>query len=215
MSLVGSIVIGATLDTSVFNAKLKDVADGLKSTFGLNQKQANSVAGLEMKLRQQAETFGMTANQIAIYKLKMQGVSPAALKTAQSLQRVIEKMEAQKRAQDQVSGDSKILGFGKGLAMGLAGVVAGATGAATGLALYAKSALGAADDTGDLAQRLGAPSSGTFEECLPRRRIGVFARHSVIQKRTAAIETARELRTIALLKDNCRLPRTAGQVCGP
>ena len=107
MAIIGSIDLLLGVSTSAFNTKMKESANVIKETFDLDSKSANSVAALEMKLRRQAETYGMSANQAALYKLQVAGINPAALEASKALIALIEETEALNKAQEEIKRKGK------------------------------------------------------------------------------------------------------------
>lgn len=68
---------------------------------------ASKVAELEEKLKVQVATFGMSSEQIEIYKLKQEGVSEAMLGNVQALSQQLKSMEEKKKLQDDLKSQAQ------------------------------------------------------------------------------------------------------------
>lgn len=151
MGLIANLDLMLGVNSSAFNTKVKESSKLLQEKFGLDKASANSLATLEKKLKQQAETFGMNSTQIQLYKLKLAGVPPEALKAAAATQKHIDKLKAQQAAALSFSD------VGPAVGTAFAAIGAAAIGGAVALGVLTKSQLDQIDKAGDLAGRLGLP----------------------------------------------------------
>lgn len=86
---------------------MKESSKQLQEAFGLDAKSASSVAALELKLAKQAETFGMSADEAAIYKLEVAGIGPAALQAAKDMVALNARMKEMAKVQTELEGKGK------------------------------------------------------------------------------------------------------------
>lgn len=187
MGLVSNLDISLSLDASAFNKANKDVANGIRETFGLTPKLSAAVGSLQTRLQKASEVFGLSAHEAELYRLKAQGVPPAALATAKALGTQIEAMEAARKKQDDlkkglsglVSKGLSKLGVPPELATGLstatigvAAVGAAALAAAGAFIYFGRQQLAAIDATGDLAKTLGVSVEGLTGLQFAAERLG-------------------------------------------
>lgn len=74
---------------------------------GVAVKLSGDISTLESKLKEQIATFGMTGNQIEIYKLAQAGASQEQLASVSAMSAQIAKMQEDKKAQEDLAASAK------------------------------------------------------------------------------------------------------------
>lgn len=158
MSLIDNITIGATVDLSGFNTDLKKAAQSIQDTFGVTGKQAAQIAKLETTLKREIETFGMSGRAAQLYRMQVEGIPPAALKSVQALvnqkQRLEEnKKKAEEAARSWANFKSTLYAFTIGNV--LSKLTSGVQSFVSSIPSLVKGTLDVVDHSGDMAGRLG------------------------------------------------------------
>lgn len=90
-------------------AQLRSAAAAL--TWGTAMRESarsrEAVRGMIQALREQAETIGMTSHQLELYRLKREGATAADMRQAEALVAAADRMEAQKKALDELGEAAK------------------------------------------------------------------------------------------------------------
>lgn len=87
--------------------KVNSTANSVHKVGDAATETAKKVGDLTDKLSLQIATFGMTSDQVEIYKLKQAGASTAVIANIEAMQKQIAAMEADKKIREQIQSDAK------------------------------------------------------------------------------------------------------------
>jgi len=73
------------------------------------KKSADKIQAVQDKVKDQLATFGMTADQIELYKLKQEGATDAVIANVSAIQKQIAAMEEKKKLDEQMAADAKAI----------------------------------------------------------------------------------------------------------
>jgi hypothetical protein len=163
LALIDRIDLGLNLNTSGFDTNVKKAAKSLQDMHGITARQADALARFEQQQRVSIATWGKSADRVALWKMKAQGVPAAALKNASALTKQKEKLDKYGKggmlgSMVSSGASSAMSGMASAakLAVGaVAAVGAAAVAAATGIAAYTMSCMGGMKQTAELATTTG------------------------------------------------------------
>lgn len=91
------------------SGSVKDLGGAFSEAGDAADESGKKIQAIQDKAKDQLATFGMTADQIEIYKLRQEGATEAVIANVEAIQRQIKALEDKKKLDEKIAADAKAL----------------------------------------------------------------------------------------------------------